>query len=471
MIYDADFDRELRRVVNEAVVCLNAEDTLNARDGVSAAMKLLSSRAEPMKGSETILSTLSQIARSLDERDFCIRLDEMLTAMMGEGMIEYDYDSRTALLDVMPKIIAQSEACVDKAEKQSLRQIISELISARQWHLDEHEQVEKLCQISVAHGFEQLTSSLHELLGNLRAQKAKCDLFDVEDSASYWPCIDYPIAVTVETFMKCNARCNFCPYPMMEDQGLRVGQRMSKSLFRKIINDLKDIPPELGFTLNLSRVNEPLLDSRIYDFLKIIDEELPGCHVWLPSNGSTLTEKNIRRLSDINCFSSLGISINSNDPEEYERIMGIPFERTKKNVDRLHVMLVAGEINFKVRLTHVTAPGAKRKEITAWIKERWPAFETVSYTPTDWLGITSNETPGQAAPVTPCTDWYQVHILADGSEALCCFDALGKYAAGNATDQHILEMYNIAWQRKARKYLVARQSEVVPEICHGCAIR
>lgn len=471
MMYDAEFDRELRQAVNEAVVCFNAEDVGNARGAVSAAMKLLSSHDEPMLGSETILFTLSQIARSLDQRDFCIRLDEMLTAMMGEGMIEYDYDSRVALLDVMPKIVAQSEHCVDETEKKVLQQAISELIDARQWHLDEQDQVSRLYRISERHGFGQLAQNLHELLGNLRAQKAKCDLFDAEDAASYWPCIDYPIAVTVETFMKCNARCNFCPYPMMEDQGLRVGQKMSEPLFRKIINDLKDIPPELGFTLNLSRVNEPLLDSRIYDFLTIVDEELPGCHVWLPSNGSTLTEKNIRKLSAIKCFKTLGISINSNDPEEYERIMGIPFERTKRNVDRLHEMLAAGEINFKVRLTHVTAPGSKRKEINAWIRERWPAFDTVSYTPTDWLGITSNETPGQAAPVTPCTDWYQVHILADGSEALCCFDALGKYAAGNAEDQHILEMYNVAWQRKARKYLVTRQSEIVPEICHGCAIR
>lgn len=470
-MYNPDIDAKLRAVANEAIKFHNVQDAESCKNKIRETVGLLESFSEPLDGSEDILSLLVLLSRTYKDRESLIVLDRLLSAMMGDGVIQHNPDAVNSLANVVAEIAKFSQSCNDNDSKSALRRTISNLIEGRSWHYSEQEYVHQLFQVTQQHGFVSFSDSLAIVHGQLKAQKTKFDLFNIPEREPYLGRIDYPAVVTIETFMKCNARCTFCPYPVMAEQGIRAEDKMSTALYEKIINDLKDIPPQIGFTLNLSRVNEPLLDTRIYDFLKHANDELPGCSVWLPSNGSTLTEKNLNRLNDIPCFSSLGISINSNDPDEYERIMGLPFERTVRNIDRLHAMMTAGELNFKVLLSHVVVDREKQQEINAWINDRWPGFDITAYEPTDWLGRTSNKTRGKQAPVTPCLDWYQVHILADGNEALCCFDAYGEHAQGNARDQHILDIYNVAWQRKARKYMLARQSETVPEICHQCPIR
>ncbi len=470
-MYDSELDKQLRRVANEAISEYEAKNDDAARRAIIRTIDMLSGFEEHLFHSEEIILPLMQIMRSLGDQDNCNRLDELLSAMMGEGRIQRNQASTDKLSATMQQIKARLQSGVSATEISWLQKTIVELIAHHAWHFDEYQMVCELVHIAQKHGLDGQIHGLQSLRGNLRAQQIKGDIYGSEANKLYLDWIDYPAIITIETFMKCNARCSFCPYPMMEEQGIRADQKLSKQLFEKIINDLKDIPPESSFTINLSRVNEPLLDTRIYGFMKIIDDQLQNCDIWLPSNGSTLTEKNIRKLNDINCFTTLGISINSNNPEDYERIMGLPFERTVKNIDRLHEMKCAGKINFNVRLTHVTNSRQKSVEINNWLVERWPEFNPCSYRAMDWLGLMPDETRGQEpsdVPALPCLDWHQVHILADGSEALCCFDALGKFASGNVNDQHILEMYNVDWQRKARRLLVSRRSDIVPKICHGC---
>lgn len=280
--------------------------------------------------------------------------------------------------------------------------------------------------------------------------------------------IDYPHTVTIETYMKCNARCTFCPYPDMETNSQRAGLRMSDGLFEKIIADLTDIPSDWLFEMNLSRVNEPLLDHRLFDFIGIIERNLPQVGVFLPSNGSTLTEKNIRRLADHNNFQKLMVSLNTYEKDDYERTMGISFDRTIANLDRLHAMRKAGEIPFAVLLTAVMEDGPKLDAFGAWCKERYPLFHSDSYPPTDWFGMSANENVDNITMPNACKDWYQVHILADGSEAQCCYDADGKFGDGNVGEMHILEIYNKDWQRRLRRFGATRQSELAPDFCRSC---
>ncbi len=470
-MYDQEIDTRLRSVANEAVAAHNVQDAATCKPKIKEAVDILAALTEPLDGCQDIISILVLLSRTYKERDNLIVLDRLLTDMMGDGMTQLNPAAVAQLTNAVEELSKFSQNCSDETSRTALRQAIGGLIEGRKWHYSEDPQVIELYNISSQHGFDSFCEKLAPLHYQLAAQQVKFDLFNIPDREEYLGWIEYPVVITIETYMKCNARCTFCPYPIMAEQGIRAEDKMSEELFKKIINDLKDMPPELIFTLNLSRVNEPLLDTRIYDFLRHANDELPGCRVWLPSNGSTLTEKNVKKLNDIPQFSKLGISINSNDPDEYERIMGLPFERTISNIDRLHAMKTAGELNFSVLLSHVIVDKEKKEEVNAWINDRWPGFEITAYEPTDWLGRTSNVTRDMDAPVTPCLDWFQVHILADGSEALCCFDAYGEHAQGNANEQHILDIYNVAWQRKARKYLLARQSEIVPDICHQCPIR
>ncbi|MEQ9068278.1 MAG: radical SAM protein, partial [Gimesia chilikensis] len=50
--------------------------------------------------------------------------------------------------------------------------------------------------------------------------------------------MDYPRHVHLETQARCNASCNFCPYPDLN----RKHTKMSDELIDKILNELTAIP-------------------------------------------------------------------------------------------------------------------------------------------------------------------------------------------------------------------------------------
>lgn len=280
--------------------------------------------------------------------------------------------------------------------------------------------------------------------------------------------IDYPETVTIETFMKCNAKCSFCPYPDMVETSPRAGTRMSEELFAKIINDLTDIPSTFKFKMNLSRVNEPLLDHRLFDFMDLIQDKLPHAFLFMPSNGSTLTEKNIRNLGRYKNFKKLMVSLNYRDKATYEKVMGISFDRTVANLDKLHAIRKAEEIEFTTVLSAVMDAGEVWNDFQTWCQNRYPLFVVDRYPPTNWFGMTKNDAEPVITQPSGCKDWYQIHILADGTEAQCCYDAEGKFGHGNALDMHVLDLYNKEWQRKLRRTGAVRQSELSPAFCQSC---
>ena len=108
--------------------------------------------------------------------------------------------------------------------------------------------------------------------------------------------LDFPIHVHIETQAICNAACNFCPYPRLE----RKGEVMPTSMFEKIVDDLTAIPRLHKFQLSLFKVNEPLMEPRLYQFLELIREKLPNAVPTITTNASLLTDEHIQNLSKHN---------------------------------------------------------------------------------------------------------------------------------------------------------------------------
>src|SRR3989338_5460946 len=83
----------------------------------------------------------------------------------------------------------------------------------------------------------------------------------------------------VETSSSCNLGCAFCPYPLRNDQQsiLPVDE------VRKIIDSIVQVESAFKY-ICFSQFNEPLLDYRIFDFIKYAKEKnLP---VLLITNGT-----------------------------------------------------------------------------------------------------------------------------------------------------------------------------------------
>ncbi|MFC4669483.1 hypothetical protein ACFO5X_13050 [Seohaeicola nanhaiensis] len=86
--------------------------------------------------------------------------------------------------------------------------------------------------------------------------------------------LDSPMIVSIETYAKSNAACTFCPYPDLERQGTRLDRYRVLALIDAVAGFAR--PPA---RLNLSRVNEPLLDPsdrHDQDFLDWCAREFPA---------------------------------------------------------------------------------------------------------------------------------------------------------------------------------------------------
>lgn len=453
---------------NRAIDAFNGRDLASARDALHAYLAAFDAEGGDAHAMLPFASALRTIAFQVRDVDSVLKIDTVLQSLMGEGIREFDPDHDTSVrAEVNTMIAAVNEGRADEA-RALIKGFLTDHDGGRGLHhmqMDCAEAVNTLCNLPDIKLGERIPGDvITEMTVQQLVYETNKQVFPSVDTLA----IDFPYMVTIETFSKCNARCTFCPYPMLEAESSRSNVKMPEERFLKIISDLKDIPDTRSLTINLSRVNEPLLDTRIYDFISLIEQELPGRTIILPSNGSTLTQKNIERLASLRSFRKLYVSMNSDDQKTYEETMGIPFDKTVENLDRLHEMKAAGEVGFSVSLTAVMALGQEFDQYQAWCRDRYPLFDIGRYPPTNWFGLTNNQEPESADTPALCKDWYQVHILADGTEALCCFDALGQFGGGNIDDCHLLDLYNKPWQRDLRRYGTIRQSALSSKVCQGC---
>lgn len=260
----------------------------------------------------------------------------------------------------------------------------------------------------------------------------------------------YPRDVSIETLSLCNATCDFCPYPKLE----RKGTMMSDTLLQKILNECLDIPRSVPFEMTLCRVNEPFLDKRIFDIAEWIAQHLPNARAHFFTNASPLNEKNLLRLAALPNVGRLVISMHENRPLEYERVVGIPFERTVRNVEMLHEMKAQGVINTPVELSRVGDGTAQDEVFCEWGRAKFPLFTVYSTPRADWIGAVDT----LVSPVLPipCGQWFKINILADGKAAFCCVDSEAHSAIGDANEQHILDIYNSPKRLELRQTLMSR---------------
>jgi uncharacterized Fe-S cluster-containing radical SAM superfamily protein len=193
--------------------------------------------------------------------------------------------------------------------------------------------------------------------------------------------LNYPIEVSFETQAICNAECTFCPYPTME----RKGDRMSDFLIEKILSDLKEIPPNIQFTLSPFKVNEPFLDKRIFPICETINASLPNAKLRLFTNGSPLTNEIIDKISLIKNVQHIWISLNEFEDSAYEQLMGMPFYKTISKLEFLHSVLDKG-FPHPVIISRVADGSNRDLSFINFVNEKFPLFEGFLIGRNDWAG-------------------------------------------------------------------------------------
>lgn len=258
--------------------------------------------------------------------------------------------------------------------------------------------------------------------------------------------LDQPSEVSIETRAVCNARCTFCPYPTLT----RKGAELPDVLIHNLIDEMSSFTQPFAFSP--FKVNEPFLDVRLISFLLTFEQKCKQGRLRLFTNGSPLTRKLADEIAALKRVEHLWISLNSCDPQEYESIMGIAFERTALKLDFLH----ASEFPHPVVLSKVADDDRERNmHFMRACMTRWPRFTCRLIKRDGWLGYVE---PGSTLiPDQPCSRWFELSVMATGEVALCCMDGTGEFSIGNVWDHSLLEIYNSPYWRSHRTALVSRK--------------
>lgn len=275
------------------------------------------------------------------------------------------------------------------------------------------------------------------------------------------PYMDYPAHVHMETFSLCTAACNFCPYPTLD----RTGNRMTDALIQKIITELKDMPDNLPFQLSPFKVNEPFLDTRLFDILKTINHELPNASLTLTSNASPITAKNLASLSRIDKIGYLWISFNDHREQEYEATMQLPYKRTIERLDMIHQAVASGAFVPRVVLSRVGDNSPADQAFLQWVSVRYPLFQTSIFQRGGWIGQVKDLELNVPVPNVGCVRWFDLSIISTGQVAHCCMDGKAEWVIGDVNNQHVLEVYNTPLYREVRQYAITRFDA---EPCNQC---
>ncbi len=261
--------------------------------------------------------------------------------------------------------------------------------------------------------------------------------------------LDQPAEVSLETLSLCNAACTFCPYPTLE----RKGQKMSDDLIDKVIADMAEF--ENPFFFSPFKVNEPLLDKRLFD---ICEKVIATTHavVRIFTNGAALTQKKIDGIAGLTRVMHLWVSLNSHEKDEYEALMGMPFDRTALRLDNLHDQAFPHQVVL-------STVGHPNRPFQIYCQDRWPKFESATIPRASWLGYTQAQT--DVIPALPCVRWFELSIISSGLASLCCMDGEGKFPIGDVREQTLLEIYNDPNWRERREKLLSRHNV---EVCRTC---
>lgn len=270
--------------------------------------------------------------------------------------------------------------------------------------------------------------------------------------------LDYPMVVSIETFAKCNASCTFCPYVELD----RINAKLDEDRVLALIDQVAAFktPP---LRVNFSRVNEPFLDPRLFNFLEYASRKLPDSNLVLFSNGQTLTDAVIDQLNALPTFKQLTVSFNEHDPAKYKQVMGLNQPLTLKRLKNLHERYVNGELKFNVSLSRVGDSTPEDADYLDWTKHVFPSFPASSHARFDWVG--SGEGEQTVAPDSGCLQWFTLHVLADGRAAFCCIDGVGSADDGHIDKVSLYEIYNHPAKKKLRLTQTSRRDV---SICRRC---
>jgi radical SAM protein with 4Fe4S-binding SPASM domain len=249
---------------------------------------------------------------------------------------------------------------------------------------------------------------------------------------------------------------------------------MSDELFDKIVDEMarhrvRRISPYSN--------NEPFLDPRMVERIRLIHCRIPDAKIVLTTNGSRLDEATVDGLLEVDALHALYISFQGVEKEGYEATMrgSLVFEKTLANVERLIARwkTAGGEARFKIVVSMVaTNLIDTEKAVAFWrargVRSKWTPLENRGGNVLAADSLAPGRRPLKR--YASCTRLFkQAYILWNGDMVLCCTDYTRKVLLGNVADTSIEQVWNADKAVTIRRLYAEGRMDQIP-LCRDCAI-
>lgn len=226
----------------------------------------------------------------------------------------------------------------------------------------------------------------------------------------------YCVGIEISTY--CNRKCYYCPNAIYQTPE----EYMSEEVFSKALERLKEI--RYSGIVDYSFYNEPLMDKRLPELVKMTKDALPKAIIRIYTNGDFLTPEYAKQLIDAGVIT---FSITQHDKNE------TLFAR------HMEPILAKYSQHIVLNCLHDGAAGNRGGAID---------FENVV-------------TPDKCLPAD-----HNLTITYTGDVLLCCNDYFRKYVFGNIMEESIPVIRNKEAFKKIRKEV--RKGIARLEICRKC---
>lgn len=222
--------------------------------------------------------------------------------------------------------------------------------------------------------------------------------------------------ICIETISYCNNNCSFCAASTLYKHKSKTSF-MSEQLYMKILNELKEInyKGNFGFWCN----NEPLVDERIFDFIKKARDVFPNSHFSTYTNGILINKEKAERLLK----SGLNRLIISNYHDDFKLLKGV--RDVYENLD----------------------PNLGDVEICLELKNNFKSYRARETLGTDF----SLPRPFHLICERPN---FEIIVVYDGTVPLCCADATWEQKMGNINEQSLIEIWFSPEYKRIRQALL-----------------
>ncbi len=278
----------------------------------------------------------------------------------------------------------------------------------------------------------------------------------------------YPQNLIIDIHSFCNARCRICPYPGLKDK-LPMG-KMEESLFRRLIDEFADVKarhPIRGHVI-FCNMGEAFIDQEL--FWKLDYVRAAGLKMVLQTNAALLSPEKTDRLLESGFDGPIYISFHGITQSVYEKIMGLPYEKTLANIRYLTGKY--SKVNIRSYVFQWPL-GEVRKVKRYWQEQGVPVAIGLPNSRANLVAATGGWSLKYPGPwLKGCKKGEPLRdmvISFDGQAVLCCEDMGRRVNLGNVTHQSLLEVWNGPQAQKVLNHLYGGGwGKKDGFLCRGC---